>query len=210
MFVPGVELCRGFYQDVVAPLVPCAHSAALIGFGSQVLGYDTERSTDHGWGPRVEVFVDPHDLAAARAAITDDRLPEEYGGYPVRFGWDAVPVTHHVEVTTLDRWLTHWLGYDARGGLTIVDWLVTPQQRLLEIVGGAVYHDGLGALEPLRAGLAWYPEHVWRWALACRGAVDRRRRRCSTPASSRRSPRRLLRPRRRSWPVRTSGRTRRV
>ena len=58
MFVPGVELCRGFYQDVVAPLVPCAHSAALIGFGSQVLGYDTERSTDHGWGPRVEVFVD--------------------------------------------------------------------------------------------------------------------------------------------------------
>jgi hypothetical protein len=54
----GLELARGHYHDAVAPLVgDRVHSAALLGWGSDVLGFDTERSTDHGWGPRLQVFV---------------------------------------------------------------------------------------------------------------------------------------------------------
>jgi hypothetical protein len=50
-FVPGVELARAFYQEVVAPrLGGVRHSAARLGPGSDVLGYDTARSTDHDWG----------------------------------------------------------------------------------------------------------------------------------------------------------------
>jgi hypothetical protein len=30
-----------------------------------------------------------------------------------------------------------------------------------------VYHDGLGTLAPLRARLAYFPDDVWRWMLAC-------------------------------------------
>ncbi len=52
-FVPGRELSRAFYHEVVRELVrDVEHSAALLGWGSDVLGFDTERSTDHGWGPR--------------------------------------------------------------------------------------------------------------------------------------------------------------
>src|SRR5665213_1689397 len=47
------------------------------------------------------------------------------------------------------------------------DWLLTPQQRLLGVVGGAVYADDIGALRRLREDLAWYPDQVWRWLLAC-------------------------------------------
>ena len=42
-----------------------------------------------------------------------------------------------------------------------------PQQNLAEVTGGAVFHDGLGTLEPARRRLAWYPDQVWRYLLAC-------------------------------------------
>ena len=166
-FVPGVELARGFYVDVLAPIVgDRPHSAGRLGAGSDVLGFDTARSTDHGWGPRVQVFVDAAVVDDVRASV-DAALPAEYRGWPTRFGWDAVPVAHHVDVEPLGSWLEGQLGFDATRGITMRDWLVTPQQRLLEVTAGAVFHDGLGMLEPLRGELAWYPDDVWLWLLAC-------------------------------------------
>jgi hypothetical protein len=50
--------------------------------------------------------------------------------------------------------------------LTAVDWLLIPQQKLLEVTAGGVFHDGLGELEPVRKRLAWYPPDVWRYLLA--------------------------------------------
>src|SRR5205085_2533456 len=84
-FVPGIQLAAALYEEVVRPVLGTTpHSAARLGWGSDVLGYDTERSTDHGWGPSLQVFV-----------------------------------------------------------------------------------DGLGRLLPLRERLAWYPDQVWLWLLAC-------------------------------------------
>jgi Domain of unknown function (DUF4037) len=59
------------------------------------------------------------------------------------------------------------LGVDPRDGLRDVDWLLVPQQELLGVVRGAVYHDGLDELRPLRDQLAWYPPDVALWMLAC-------------------------------------------
>lgn len=105
-WIPGLELSRGFYHDVVRPLLgDVRHSAGLLGWDSDVLGYDTACSTDHGWGPRLLVFVDPGVDCERVAATLDARLPEMYSGWPVRFGWDRVPVQHWVTVTTLSTWL---------------------------------------------------------------------------------------------------------
>ena len=59
-FLPGLELAELFYAEVVAPIVEKAlagvpYSAALIGWGSEVQGFDTQRSTDHAWGPRMQL-----------------------------------------------------------------------------------------------------------------------------------------------------------
>lgn len=170
-FVPGAALSRAFYRDAVRPLLAGQpHAAALLGWGSDVLGYDTERSTDHGWGPRLLVLLPEAGQEREWTARLEERLPERFGGWPVRYGWDDVPPQHWVGVTTLAAWCQDHLGVDATAGLSTRDWLTVPQQRLLGVVAGAVHADPDGSLARLRAGLAWYPDDVWRWLVACQWA----------------------------------------
>jgi hypothetical protein len=177
-FVPGLDLARDFYGGVVRPLLSAgfpglSYAAALVGPGSEVAGYDTERSTDHDWGPRLQVFLaegDAASRAAAISAVLAERLPEEFRGYPVRFPVTREPggvARHRVEVAGLGGWLTGLLGFDPRGAITLVDWLATPTQRLAELTTGEVFHDGPGELTRARENAAWYPDDVWRYLLAC-------------------------------------------
>ena len=185
-FVPGIELCRTFYAEAVRPILDThapglAHSAALIGKGSEVLGFDSPRSTDHDWGPKVLLFLPARDIAD-HAGELDARfgrtLPVEFRGRPTGYGPPGVdgsrqpdraghrPIGHRVEIHELGRWLHGALGFDPRGGVRLVDWLLTPSQLLLEVTTGEVFHDGLGELEPVRRALAWYPHDVWLYVLA--------------------------------------------
>jgi Domain of unknown function (DUF4037) len=148
VFTTGRELTGAFYREVVRPqLAGGPHAAALLGWGSEVLGFDTERSTDHNWGPRLLIFLEG-DVRL--------ELPQEFRGWPAWCG-----------VTDLASWLVEHLGFDATRNIRVEDWLVTPQQKLLGVVGGEVYADEVGELTRLRARLAWYPDEVWRWMLAC-------------------------------------------
>ncbi|HET6739416.1 MAG TPA: DUF4037 domain-containing protein [Kribbella sp.] len=165
-FVHAQELAAGFYAEVVAPVLGATpHAAGLLGWGSDVLGYDTERSTDHDWGPRLIVLVDEDEVAPALKRI-EAALPDEYRGFPVRFGSSVHEVEHRVTVTTLSAWLRGHLGFDASQGISRADWLVTPQQQFLGILQGRVYADD-GRLAPVRTALAWYPDEIWRWILGC-------------------------------------------
>ena len=58
------------------------------------------------------------------------------------------------------------LGVDAVDHLRMSDWLTFPEQKLLEVTGGAVYHDGLGQLVAIREKLAYYPHDIWLYRLA--------------------------------------------
>ncbi|PGH45089.1 hypothetical protein COO58_12140 [Micromonospora sp. WMMA1996] len=180
-FVPGLTLARRFHDEVVAPLLArrlpgLRYSAGLLDGGSELLGLDTARSTDHDWGPRTQVFVAAAPDAASVRAVLDAELPARFLGWPTRFaGGPTVRLgtvradgdRHGVSVDELGAWLRDRLGVDPRIGLTAADWLATPTQRLAELTGGAVFHDGLdGALTAVRARLAWYPDDVWRHVLA--------------------------------------------
>ncbi|MBY8875604.1 DUF4037 domain-containing protein [Micromonospora sp. PLK6-60] len=180
-FVPGLTLARRFHHEVVAPLLAerrpdLRYAAGLLDGGSELLGLDTPRSTDHDWGPRTQLFVADEDEVAPLRAVLDAGLPAEFLGWPTRFSGgpttrlgtvDADGDRHGVTVDELGGWLRDKLGLDPRGGLAAVDWLGLPTQRLAELSGGAVFHDGLGgALTAVRDRLAWYPDDVWRYVLA--------------------------------------------
>jgi hypothetical protein len=194
-FISGVELARAFYTEIVGPLLAqefagLQYSAALIGPGSEVLGFDSWRSTDHDWGPRLQVFLADQDDEAGRAdPITEMlavRLPAEFRGRPTVFpasgASESEPASHWVTVGGMRRWLTGALGFDPLGHVRLCDWLTAPTQALAEITGGAVFHDGLGdgdlsgsglsggGLSAVRGRLAWYPRDIWLHVLACQWA----------------------------------------
>jgi hypothetical protein len=171
-FVPGLQLAGRFYDDIVAPvLVGVQHAAALVGEGSEVLGYDSVRSTDHSWGPRLNLFVDARVIEQIQKDLAE-RLPEQYAGWPVRFyDWRTGQVEHHVAVTTVEAWIQALLGFDPRNGIPNAAWLATSQQVLLQITGGTVFHDDVGALTRIRDLLRWYPADVWLWLMACQWSL---------------------------------------
>jgi hypothetical protein len=127
--VNGIELSRRHYRAEVAPgLAGVWHAAALLGDGSEVLGFDDRVSTDHDFGPRVQIFFRDRD--------------------------------------TVGEFFADRLGFDPGDGVSVADWLLTPTQILASLTRGAVFHDPDGDLARYRAALAWYPDDVWRYALA--------------------------------------------
>lgn len=187
-FIPGLQLNARFYVDIVRPLLDeyfpdLVHSAALMGYGSDVLGYDTPMSTDHNWGPRFQLFVAPTDYEHRREAIDQclrNHLPHTFLGYPVNFSEPDLAdggvqrmeteaqssVCHLVESMTIPAFFQRYLALDPYAELDAIDWLVLGEQKLLETTAGQVYHDGLHELIPLRAKFAYYPHDVWLYRLA--------------------------------------------
>ena len=189
-FIPGLQLSEALYREAVAPILArefpgLVHSAARIGFGSDVLGFDTVRSTDHEWGPRCQLFLSETDAAIYGRAIIETlrhTLPLEIWGYPTNFGptdeegtsvlqpAESGPVEHKVEVTTLSRFLQQQLGITTAHGIDVLDWLTFSEQALLEVTAGAVFHDGLGTLTETRDLLTYYPHDIWLYLLAAQWA----------------------------------------
>ncbi len=185
-FIPGQQLSRLFYEEAVKPILDSRfpglrYSAALLGSGSEVLGYDTPISTDHHWGPRLWLFLSDDDDARHAATIArtlSERLPYQVHGYSTNFGQPADngvqlpeeiasgPVNHWERPTTVRRFVAGLLGVDPFQAISAVDWLTFPEQHLLELTAGAVYHDGLGELERVRRAFAYYPRDVWLYRLA--------------------------------------------
>jgi hypothetical protein len=122
----GAELARGFFADVVEPLLSRAlpglgYAAARLGSGPDVLGLDDEMSRDHDWGCRLTLLVDEdaRDQVPRISQILDEGLPARFGELPVRFPvtWDA-SVSHKVEVATVGDFAASRLGVDPTRGLS--------------------------------------------------------------------------------------------
>jgi hypothetical protein len=166
----GTELSRGYYTDVVAPLLrtrwpSLPHAAGRLGSGSDVLGLDDVTSRDHDWGLRLTLLV-PADVVEPIRAHLAQRLPPEYRGHPTRFAttWQPLP-TPQVDVTTADQFASSRLGVDT-GDLSVGNWLSMTGQSILEVTAGEVFVDSAGALSEIREQLRWYPDDVWRYVLA--------------------------------------------
>lgn len=193
-FVPGLDLAEGFFREAVGPIVDAVipgleYSAALIGRGSEVFGFDTEMSADHDWGPRAMLFLRPGDLeihGTKLSAVLGERLPLSYRGYPTNWSQPdagdngtqclcptkAYPINHRVEILSIKGFLGHYLGVDVDAGLSAADWLTLPHQKLRSLCAGRVFRDDLG-LKSVRHRFSWYPHDVWLYVLAsCWSRID--------------------------------------
>lgn len=180
----GIELSRRFYAEIVRPFLDAAapglrHAAALVGYGSELLGFDDATSRDHNWGPRVLVIVSQADFETHARRLVDGFLavaPAQFLGEPI--GWQSRPhpapdaegalgrIEHGLELHTLEALSTRLVGIGPEQPLTSLDWLGLAEQRLLTLTAGAVFHDDDGRLTALRQRLDWYPDDVFYYRLA--------------------------------------------
>jgi hypothetical protein len=187
-FIPGLKLSHQFYTEIISPLLSqkyghIKYSVALIGSGSEVLGFDTVRSTDHHWGPRLMIFLSAIDYERYAAEISQylsDSLPYSFRGYSTNFTppnledngvrllkkIDSGSVNHMIDFHTIQNYFTNYLGIDPYNQLSSIDWLTLPEQRLLTITAGAVFHDGLSDLKPIQEKFKYYPLDVWLYLLS--------------------------------------------
>ena len=184
-FLPGLDLSEAFYEEAVKPVIDkhfpeLVYSAARIGHGSDVLGYDTAQSMDHDWGPKLQIFLADSDYGVLKEGLDDvlhQNLQYEIRGFPTNFGYhddgntrmeliEEGPVNHGITINTVSAFFIEYLGFNPTEDLRIVDWLVLPQQMLLSITNGRVFHDDLGKLKSIVTKLEYYPNDLWLYLLA--------------------------------------------
>jgi hypothetical protein len=160
-FVSGLELSRRFYTEAVRPVLEASypglpHSAALLGRGSEVLGFDDEMSGDHNWEPRVLLFLRKEDQTRHGDAMADvlrREVPDRFADRPTEYG-----------IHTIRGFLLEQLDFDVEGEITPRDWFTFPEQNLRMITAGAVFHDEVG-LQDVRDRFAYYPRDVWLYLM---------------------------------------------
>ena len=157
MGMKGLALSRAYFSEAIRPLlakrvteIGQSYAAALLGWGSDVLGNDDALSRDHEWGPRCLLFL-PEPLIRHREKVLNAlnrHLPIEFRGHPTRFVTDPknptvrVPAKDstghvHVEVTTCDEYLAQSIG--TLTPKSEIEWLTIPEGSLLGLTRGEVF-----------------------------------------------------------------------
>lgn len=185
-FMKGLQLCEGFFNEVAKPILSEAfpnlmYTAGLIGYGSDVLGYDDEVSTDHMWGPRFYLFIEERDRNRTGEILESfsKRLPYSYRGYSVNFSSpdekdhgvrvpepiDQGDVHPLIFITTFDDFLEDYLGICRLENMDELDWLSVSEHKLLAFTSGRLFHDNLKLDEKLQK-LRFYPTEVVLYLIA--------------------------------------------
>ena len=185
-FIKGLDLCRGFFFDAAKPILDqyypnLKYTAGLIGYGSDVLGYDDEVSRDHMWGPRFYMFLAQRDIHLKNRVFDTlaDKLPYTYMGYSVNYT-EPDPHDNGVQhpnmissgkvnplifIQSFDEFLCEQLGTSDIEHLSELDFLTISEHRLLSLAVGRLFVDGLYLSKRL-AHIRCYPDSVRRYLIA--------------------------------------------
>lgn len=171
-FIGGLKISEAFFHEEAEPLLGktfpnLKYSAALIGPGSEVLGVDTEISTDHDWRPRFFIFLDDQDFQSLGKDIEKTLkkgLPRMFRGYKTRP--EKLGDLRSKFVYTPRLFLKKYLGLNSIGTVSNLDWLTLDEHKLLGLTSGRVFRDDSGTLKAIREKLAYYPSDIWLYEMA--------------------------------------------
>lgn len=184
-FVPNLVLSQQFFELAFRPTMirnfpRMVYSAARIGFGDDVLGYDTEMWAHETWRPHINLCLNEEDipiwgeiwstlsdeLPVAVASLAESLKPMTEAGLNLLRAHSFAPASHNIDIGTVPDLVKERIGSTSWPELGVADWLLASDERLLELTAGAVFHDGLDELLPMREKLSYYPDQIWRYMLA--------------------------------------------
>jgi hypothetical protein len=161
------DVSRRFFREIVHPVLErefpeeTARTAfGLFGYGSEAYGMDDEVSRDHHWGLRVDALM-PGELLRGRRdgmlAAVAASLPASFEGYPLREGHVAGAA---LAPDSLEAFLSRTIGRENLP-VTHADWLSVPEEDILHVINGEVWHDPAGRFTAVRRAFQeYYPEPV--------------------------------------------------
>jgi hypothetical protein len=185
-FIPGLLLSKMFFQEVVKEILETEYpdlkyTAALIGPGSEIIGFDDIISSDHHWGLRLFLFLDSENYEEHHDTLIklfQEKLPYEFKGHSTHWSLPdpndngtQLPqkisegkINHRIEIHTAEQYLKALLNLE-NIQLNDIDWLLLPEQKLLELTSGEIFYDTLGELAGIRDKFSYLPENVWKYKI---------------------------------------------
>lgn len=176
-----IDVSREFFESIVYPILDehfpqeTAQTAfGVFGYGSEALRLDDEYSRDHHWGLRIDALMPDPIFESKRQVIMETvaaNLPETFQGHSLREGHLAGA---GLAPDSLEAYLTRTIGLD-RAPETHVEWLQIPEEDIIHLVNGEVWHDPLGHFSAIRKRFAdYYPEpvrlrRIAHWCRYCSG-----------------------------------------
>jgi hypothetical protein len=167
------EISRSFFEEVVRPILArefpqeTAEGAfGLFGYGSEAYGLDDDLSRDHHFGVRIDGLVPDAVSPDRRALICDTvraQLPASFRGHSLREGHLAGA---GLTLDGLGAFLTRTIGLD-HAPRDAAEWLAIPEEEILHVTNGEVWHDPAGRFTAVRQFFGgYYPETVRRRRIA--------------------------------------------
>lgn len=162
-----VAISRDFFFSIVKPILdehfPQELEQAAIGVfghGSEALGLDDALSSDHHWGLRIDALF-PAAVYQARSTemmrVVAANLPESYRGHPLR---EAHVAGAGLAPESLEDFLLRTIGID-HAPQSHAEWLAIPEEDIIHIINGEIWHDPSGRFSAIRASFnGYYPEPV--------------------------------------------------
>ena len=126
---------------------------------------DDHYSQDHHFGLRINMLVPNHmmDQTAQLVKILPDKLPSSYQEISLRVGHvEGIGVTPE----SLEGFLSRTIGITFEPK-TFEDWLKIPEEDIIHVINGQVWHDPTQRFSRIRSVLqGYYPDPVWKRRIA--------------------------------------------
>ena len=174
--VRGLDICRGYYEEIVAPALKKEFpewtdklAIGLIGEGSDCYGYDDEISWDHDWGPEVCIFVtdETYEKYGKKLEEFYDILPGEYKGYKRAQTVSGSGRRGIIKISDFCRkhlgvWNAEYEDADKIAQIrNDIDWTTVSDASLSAFVNGEIWMDPEGIITSLRHEISkGFPENV--------------------------------------------------
>jgi hypothetical protein len=162
-----IDISRLFFEQIVHPILREYHpeetaqtAFGVFGYGSEALRLDDEYSRDHHWGLRIDALMPQDIFETRREAIAETlrtQLPESFAGHSLR---EAHLAGAGLAPDNLTSFLQRTIGLD-HAPASFVEWLRIPEEDIIHVINGEVWHDPLGKFSKIREVLnRYYPEPV--------------------------------------------------
>jgi hypothetical protein len=162
-----IDISHDFFDQIVKPILEEEYpnelaqmTCGVFGIGSEALRLDDEYSRDHHWGLRIDALMPEDVFTRKREAIMatlSANIPSTFQGHELGEGLVAGA---GMAPDILPGFLSRTIGID-HPPETNEEWLNIPEEDIIHVVNGEVWHDPAGQFTAIRQKLeGYYPEPV--------------------------------------------------